>query len=56
VWSGISSSSPQEIGYNPLPTGVLGDDIDVVYRVEPHPRATPGEYKTNIIYIVTPVY
>lgn len=56
TWAELATSTQAEIGYGNGPTGVLGDEFNIIYRVEPRMGVAPGEYSTNVLYIATPVY
>ncbi len=56
LWAGMSSTTAEEIAFNDIPNNTVGENIDVLYRIEPHTHALAGEYTTDLIYIVTPVY
>lgn len=55
TWAEFATSTPSEVGYSDLPT-VGTEQFDVVYKIEPHAATPPGSYRTNILYIITPVY
>jgi hypothetical protein len=48
------SSTPDEIAYSATPTS--GKSTDIVYRVEARGGQQAGDYNTELVYIVTPVF
>lgn len=48
------SSSPEEIAYSSGP--VTNEQTDVVYRLEVTPDQPSGEYQTDLVYIIVPLY
>lgn len=48
------TGSPQEIAYSGGPA--TNKKTDIVYKVEAHTTLGPGDYSTNLVYIVTPVF
>lgn len=48
------TSTPKEIAYASTP--VANRQTDIVYRVEARALQDAGEYSTNLVYIVTPVF
>jgi hypothetical protein len=47
-------SVPREVAQSSLP--VLDDQVDVLYRVTSRSLQSAGQYSTNLIYIVVPVF
>ena len=48
------SSSPDEVAYSALP--VTNQSTDMVYRLAVNQDQEPGDYSTELVYIVTPVF
>lgn len=48
------SQNPDEVAYSATP--VDDHETDVVYKIEAHDLQSAGEYRTNVTYIVVPVY
>ncbi len=44
----------QEVGYSPIP--VSNDPIDLIYRIEVSDQQQPGDYVTQVEYILVPTY
>lgn len=47
-------STPREVAQSSLPT--TGDQVDVVYRVTTRSLQEAGQYSTDLVYIVVPVF
>ncbi len=56
TWAGVSTTTPDEVAYSDLPTNNLGDNVNIIYRVTARTGTAPGDYSTDIVYVVTPVY
>ncbi|MFM2330850.1 MAG: hypothetical protein RLZZ26_357, partial [Candidatus Parcubacteria bacterium] len=48
------SSDPSEVAYSAVP--VTGQSTDMVYRLSVNHEQDPGDYTTELVYIVTPVF
>ncbi len=48
------TQQPSEIAYSSGPA--VDHTTDVVYKIEAHDRQAAGEYQTNLIYVVVPVF
>ena len=44
----------KEVGYSPIP--VTGDVVDVIYRIETDESQSAGDYETEIVYILIPIF
>ncbi|NTW22404.1 DUF2341 domain-containing protein [Candidatus Falkowbacteria bacterium] len=47
-------TSIQEVGYSPIP--VTNDPIDLIYRIQISDQQQPGDYVTQVEYILVPTY
>jgi hypothetical protein len=48
------STNPSEVAYSSVP--VTDQSTDMVYRLSASTKQEPGDYTTELVYIVTPVF
>jgi hypothetical protein len=54
TYAGFSTTTLEEIGYSSQP--VVGDTVDVIFRIFRRELQDAGQYETNIVYVSVPIF